>query len=173
MAVLRLNCDPADDSDFVWTLSKQADQSVTLSPRDPYAGRTLYSSVRDDWDWCVQVQAPNSADWITAVGRNEIMNVQWGALLTLSLQAWNSQYVTVDAELSVHDAHSGYRLRAADDQRQDARTFFLGITKVHQPELALPLARNLTPEDIGSALGSATDSALVEYLQHQVLSSPS
>ncbi|HEY5820510.1 MAG TPA: hypothetical protein VIT20_00950 [Propionibacteriaceae bacterium] len=136
-----LNCDPQDDSDFIWLLTKIDDTHISLSPRDPYAGMRLYASVRDDWDFYVQVQAPHSADWITAVGRNETLLVEGGDLMTLSLRGWNNQYLTVDPGLSGHDNHSGYRVRSAVGADHLAQTFFFGVTEILQPGLALPLGQ--------------------------------
>ncbi len=154
-----LNCDPGDNSDFVWLLTKTDQQHVTLSPRDGYRGMTLYASVRDDWSWYVQVQAPHSADWITAVGRNEIMTVEGRDLLTLSLRGWNDQYITVNQAISGHDGHSGFRLQSITGTDPDARVFFLGVTRLCQPGLGLPLRSALTPEAIRSALGPAAEGA--------------
>lgn len=159
-----LNCDPADDSDFIWVLTKLDERHVLLSPRDQHAGKTLYSSVRDDWDWFTQVQAPYSADWITAAGRDEIMTVEGRDLLTLSLRGWNGQYITVNSTVSAHDGHSGYRLQSMTGGDVNARVFFLGVTRLYQPGLDLPLRSALTPKLIKSALGPAGDAELPEYL---------
>ncbi|MGI8666827.1 MAG: hypothetical protein ACR2N4_12465 [Jatrophihabitans sp.] len=150
-----LNCDPNDGSDFVWVLDKLDDVHVSLSPKDPYAGRRLYASIRDDWDWFAQVQAPHSADWITAVGRDEILTISGADLLTISLQGFNGQYVAVNSQLSVHDWHSGFRLQSVGTQDYNARTFFLGITQLIQPAVHVPLRHELTNTDIGNALASA------------------
>lgn len=163
-----LNCDPNDNSDFVWVLTKLDAQHVSLSPRDQYRGMRLYASVRDDWSWFVQVQAPHSADWIRAVGRNEIMAVEGSDLLTISLRGWNNQYITVNSARSDHDGHSGYRLQSIDGGDRNARTFFLGITTLLQPQLALPHRSELTPDRIETALGAAAEPGLADYL-HRTL----
>jgi hypothetical protein len=168
-----LNCDPMDDSDFVWLLSKVDEHHISLSPRDAYAGKHLYSSVRDDWDWYVQVQAPYSADWITAVGRNETLLVEGDDLLTVSLRGWNAEYLTVDAGIAAHDDHSGYRLRSVSDGDHKAETFFLGITELLQPGLHLPLRSELSAQQIGAALGPAAEPSLVAYLHRSLRQPPS
>ncbi len=168
-----LNCDPLDDSDFVWLLSKVDEHHISLSPRDGYAGKRLFSSVRDDWDWYVQVQAPYSADWITAVGRNEILLVEGDDLLTISLLGWNSEYLTVDSGISAHDDHSGYRLRSVSGGDHKAETFFLGITELLQPGLDLPLRSELSVQQIGAALGPAAEPGLVAYLHRSLRQPPS
>jgi hypothetical protein len=164
-----LNCDRGDNSDFIWVLTKRDQQHVVLSPRDGYAGKTLYASVRDDWSWFVQVQAPHSADWITGVGQDEIMAVEGLDLLTLSLRGWNGQYVTVNSASSDHDGHSGCRLQSLTGGDKNARTFFLGVTRLCQPGLDLPLRSALTPQAIESILGPAADAARPEFL-HALLS---
>lgn len=150
-----LNCDPGDSSDFCWLLSKLDDTHVSLSPRDPYAGRRLYASIRDDWSWYAQVQAPFSADWITAVGRDEILGITGADLLTVSLTGFNGQYLAVNSQLSVHDGHSGFRLQSVGTGDYNARTFFLGVTKLIQSAVAVPLRHELTSTQIETALASA------------------
>lgn len=159
-----LNCDPTDNSDFVWILTKRDQQQVVLSPRDRYVGSTLYASVRDDWDWFVQVQAPHSAYWITGADRDEIMTVEGQDLLTLSLRGWNDQYITVNGARSDHDRHWGFRLQSITGDYPKSRVFFLGVTRLCQPGLGLPLRSALTPQTIKSVLGPAADGAGPEYL---------
>jgi hypothetical protein len=156
-----LNCDPGNNSGFIWVLNKIDDTHVSLSPRDPYRNLKLYASVRDDWSWYVQVQAPRSAQWITAVGRNEILALEsQGGLLIVSLKGWNGQYVAVDADLSTHvDAfgkmHSGYRLRSIGTGDQKARSWFLGVNRSLQANVQLPLRHDLKQEDIRRELLAA------------------
>lgn len=151
-----LNCDPNDGSDFVWVLNKLDDTHVSLAPRDHYViGCPLYASIRDDWSWYAQVQAPFSADWITAVGRDEILGITGADLLTISLQGFNGQYLAVNNQLSVHDGHSGFRLQSIGTDNYNARTFFLGVTRLVQPALAVPLRHELTGTAIETALASA------------------
>ncbi len=162
-----LNCDPNDNSDFIWILTKVDANHVALSPKDPHNGHQLYASVRDDWSWFVQVQAPHSADWITAIGRNEIMLVEGADLLTISLKGWNNQYVTVNTDLSAHDWHAGFRLQSIDGGDKNARTFFLGVTQLLQPELALPVREELTLDQLQEMFGPG-QADLAEYV-HQTL----
>lgn len=150
-----LNCDPTDSSDFVWILSKVDDNHISLSPRDIYAGRRLYASVRDDLDWYVQLQAPYSADWITAAGGDERLSVSGGGQLTMSLTGFNGQYLAVNAEESRHDDHNGYRVQSIGSGSYSARTFFVGITQILQPAVTAPLRTELTGAAIGVALESA------------------
>jgi hypothetical protein len=147
-----LNCDSNDTSPFLWTLSKLDETHVTLSPKDGFAGMQLYASVRDDWSWYVQVQAPGSADWITAVGRDETLTLDGGPLLVVGLQGFNDQYLAVDPELSVHDGHSGYRVRSVGSENPQARLWFLGVSTVLQEGFAIPTRGELTELTIREAL---------------------
>jgi hypothetical protein len=149
-----LNCDPGDDSAFRWRLAKTDDTHVSLSPADQYRGMTLYASVRDDWSWYVQVQAPRSADWIRAVGRNEILGFESQDLLIASFTGWNQQYVAVDPGLSPHDGHSGYRLRSVGTSNPKARLWFLAVTSVLQAGLNVRLARELSEDDLRASLSA-------------------
>lgn len=163
-----LNCDPNDGSDFVWRLTKLDADHLALSPRDPYRGMQLYASVRDDWSWYVQVQAPYSADWITAIGRNEIIAVQGSDLLTISLQGWNGQYLSVNTTITGHDDHAGFKLQSQNPVDANSRTFFLGVTALLQPNLGLPLRTELDPNTIQTLLGAAAEPGLAEYLHRNL-----
>lgn len=147
-----LNCDPQDATDFEWVLTKLDDQHVSLSPRDRYWGMTLYASVRDDWNWYLGVQAAHSADWITRVGRDEILGITGADLLTICLTGFNGQYVAVNREPSDHGGHRGYRLQSLGASEPNARTFFVGVTEVLQEGLALPLRSELTDHEVHQAL---------------------
>ncbi|HEU5003917.1 MAG TPA: hypothetical protein VFW71_14235 [Actinomycetota bacterium] len=148
-----LNCDPGDATRFSWTLTKLDQTQVSLSPTDQYRGMTLFASVRDDWDWFVQVQAPRSADWIKAVGGDERITLVGDDLLIVGLQGFNNQAIAVDAALSVHDNHSGYRLRSVGSADPKSRLFFVGVTQVLQVGLRIPTLAQLTPENLREILG--------------------
>lgn len=156
-----LNCDPNDDSTFVWTISKLDATHVALSPRDGYAGMTVYASVRDDWSWFVQVQAPNSADWITAVGGDETIAMSGQGLNIVSLAGFNDEDIAVNADPTSDDDHTGYRLQSVGSADPHASMWFLGIVGTLQDGLPFRLKRDLTDADIGSSFAesglSATD----------------
>lgn len=164
-----LNCDSGDDSRFVWVLNKINETCISLSPKEQYRGMTLYASVRDDWSWYVQVQAPHSADWIREVRRNETLTLEsLSDLLIVSLKGWNSQYIAVDTDISRHDNHSGYRLRSIGTDDVKARSWFLGVTQTLQAGLRLPLRHELTQEDIRRELlacGLAAESEDISRIQ--------
>jgi hypothetical protein len=116
-----LNCDPNDNSSFIWNVYQTANNTVALSPQSAYNGMTLYASVRDDWDWYVQVQAPHSADWITAAQRDEFIGLQMLDLGLARLTGFNNQLIGVldqpdsgNIRTNGKDTgtHTGYRLRS-------------------------------------------------------------
>lgn len=148
-----LVCSPGDTSDFIWTITKLSDTQVSLSPRNGHLGMTLYVSVRDDWDWYVQVQAPHSADWITAVGADETAVMESKGLLTVSFMGFNGQYIAVNDAISDHAGISGYRLQSTGAADPKACIWFLGIVNLLQPALRAPLAAKVSDDDIRNAFG--------------------
>jgi hypothetical protein len=150
-----LNCDPGDKSGFVWVLNKVNETQISLSPKEPYRNMRLYASVRDDWDWYVQVQAPRSADWIREARRNEIMTLESQGMLIISLKGWNGQYVAVDPNITAHQNHAGYKLRSIGTTDVKARSWFLGVNQILQAGLELPRRHELTQEDIRRELAAS------------------
>lgn len=115
-----LNCDPNDNSTFLWNINSLGGNKVSLSPQAGYAGMTLYASVRDDWYWQVEVQAPHSADWIRAVGGDEIIGMQTHDLGILGFTGFNGSYIAVDASTTSHNdsngnSHTGYLLHSTSN----------------------------------------------------------
>lgn len=149
-----LNCDPSDSPAFAWVLSKLDDTHVSLSPRDQFDGMTLYASVRDDYGWTLQVQAPFSAAWIRAVGRDEQLTMQSRDLLVASFLGFNGRYVATNGSQTSHDGHSGYLLRSVGTQNPKQRMWFLGVSALLQDGLAVPLASGLTASQICAALAA-------------------
>ena len=149
-----LNCAPEDTSSFPWILTKIDETRVSLSPKNG-PGRTVYASVRDDWYWFVQVQAPRSADWITAVARNEIMVMTAPGLQMIRLQGWNGQFVAVDSKISRDARHGGYRLLSVGAPDPKAYTWFLAVTSVLQAGVDVPRKEQLTFDDVRAALASS------------------
>lgn len=107
-----LNCDPNDNSTFLWDINSLGGSNVSLSPDGGYGGKTLYASVRDDNKWYVQTQAPFSADWITAVGRDETISMQTHDLGILSFSGFNGKYIALNGSPTHHGGHSGYLLQS-------------------------------------------------------------
>lgn len=152
-----LNCDPNDNSAFVWVVNKAANGVVTLSPRDKYRGMTLYASVRPDWQYSVQVQAPHSADWIRGVGGDERLSMTDLGLMTVNLRGLNGQYLAVNSTSTTHvdsngNAHTGYKLQSNASAAGPSTNFFLAVTQNLQAKVGLPLASELNVEEIGVAL---------------------
>jgi hypothetical protein len=135
-----LNCDPNDNSTFVWVFNKLDDTHISIYPRDKYQGKTLYASVRDDWDWHVQVQAPHSADWITAVGRDEILGFQIHDLSIASFVGFNNKFVSIDNVMDQHDGHNAYRLKSTGDAFGQNEKWFIGIQSTAKPASTINLA---------------------------------
>ncbi|GAB2962185.1 hypothetical protein GCM10027048_33250 [Hymenobacter coalescens] len=134
-----LNCDPNDGSTFLWVVNKLDEQHVTLTPKDGYQGRRLYASVRDDWNYYVQVQAPHSADWITGVGRDEILTLTFADLF-VRLQGFNGCYLSVNGAADNHGGHQGFRVMSTAPAPGPASTWFMRPVASLQAGLALPVA---------------------------------
>jgi hypothetical protein len=167
-----LNCDPNDSSPFVWVINKASNGVVTLSPRAQYRGMTLYASVRPDHDNFVEVQAPYSADWITGVGGDERLTMTDLGFLTINLRGLNGQYLAVNAAPTGWDDsngtyHSGYKLQSNASAPGPSTNFFVAVTQNLQSRVALPLAAELSVDDVRAALeahGAADVGALAEKI---------
>jgi hypothetical protein len=150
-----LNCDPNDGSRFPWVVTKLDDTHVSLSPAAQYNGMTVYASVRDDWSWYVQVQAPHSADWITGVGRDEWIGMQSVGGLVVALTGFNGQAIAVDANPDSHDWHTGYRVQSVGSSDPQSRLWFLGVSQVLQEGVKVTLASDVTDDVIRESLTAA------------------
>ncbi len=146
-----LNCDPNDTSTFLWTFIKLNDTQVALSPTLPYEGMTLYASVRPDIGFGVQVQAPWSADWITAVGGDETITMNMRDLSLATFQGLNGQYIIVNPTPDQHDDHTGYRLFSTGSD-PNAALFLLQPTTSLQPGLVYRETKPWTPERLQEVL---------------------
>jgi hypothetical protein len=131
-----LNCDPNDNSTFIWNIYQTQNNTIAMSPKVNYANKALYASVRDDWDWYVQVQAPHSADWITAAQRDEFIGLQMLDLGLAKLTGWNNLLIGVlDNEDSGNirtegkntGTHSGYRLQSVYNSPSKETMWFMKI----------------------------------------------
>jgi hypothetical protein len=162
-----LNCDPTDQSSFGWVINKvDSGARVSLSPQQPFSGMTLYASVRPDYNYTVQVQAPFSADWITAVGADEIMTLTQQGFLTISLQGLNGSYVCADGSQTPHDNHSGYLFHSSAGSIGPSSSFFVVVNRVFQ-DVGIPLASTLNAADIAAALaaqGASDPAALTQRI---------
>lgn len=142
-----LNCNPADPSPFGWVISKLGSGSqVSLSPQQGYNGMTLFASVRPDYNYRIQTQAPFSADWITAVGADEVLTMTSLGFLTIALQGLNGSYLAADDQQTEHDGYSGYLFNSNAAASGPASSFFVAVSEVLQPGLAIPRIGDL---DVG------------------------
>lgn len=130
-----LNCDPNDLSSFVWQFNKVDDQHISLSPVNSCIGKTIYASVRDDINYYLQVQAPYSADWITAVGRDEIINLVMHDLSIAQFNGFNGLYLTPNDNADSHGNHTGYRVRSIGTTFTESAQWFIGIVGSLQPHI--------------------------------------
>jgi len=146
-----LNCNPNDQSTFNWTLNKLDDTYVSLSPTAGYNGMTLYASVRDDINWFLQVQAPYSADWITAAGRDETIEMDSMGQLIVAFKGFNGQYIAVNGQTSNHDGYSGYRLQSLGASDPKTYMWFMAVSQILQPGLQIPLRNTVSEADIRQA----------------------
>ena len=166
-----LNCNPNDQSTFNWTLNKLDATHVSLSPTAGYAGMTLYASVRDDINWFLQVQAPYSADWITAVGRDETIAMDAMGELIVAFKGFNGQFIAVNGQASDHDGYSGYRLQSIGASDPKTYMWFMAVSQILQPRLQIPLRTTVTQADIRkayTACGIAPSDAEVAAIAAQI-----
>lgn len=130
-----LNCDPKDNSTFLWEFSKIDNQHISLSPVNSCISNRIYASVRDDIDWYVQVQAPYSADWIVGVGRDEIIHLQFHDLSIAQLNGFNGSFITLNQNADSHGGHLGYRVRSIGTTFNEHAQWFIGIKSCLQSNI--------------------------------------
>jgi len=167
-----LNAAPGYGDNNIWVVNKLSESEVSLSPKYGWSGMTLYASVRDDWYWNVQCQAPHSADWITAVGRNETIGFEPGQLTVASFKGWNGAYLALQSAWICHgsrpgDDHCGRRITSNGGGLDNNTRWHMGIQAVTQSKLDLPVAADLTSEDYEAILrahGAPADAGAVERL---------
>ena len=167
-----LNCDPNDNSSFLWVVNKASNGVVTLSPLQEYRGMTLFASVRPDWYDYVQVQAPHSADWITRVGGDEQLTMTDLGFMTINLRGVNGQYLAVNSGPTGHEDsdgnyHTGYKLQSNASAPGTSTNIFLAVTRNLQASAVLPLVAELRLEEIRFALetqGALEAGALAETI---------
>ena len=130
-----LNCDPDDTSTFLWQFNKVDNQHISLSPVTSCIGPRIFASVRDDINNQVQVQAPYSADWIKAVGRDEIFGFTLHDLSIAQLNGFNQAYIAVNNFKDSHGSHSGYRVTSNGKDFDRYSQWFIDGTKSIQPAI--------------------------------------
>ncbi|MCJ7617114.1 MAG: hypothetical protein MUO43_11325 [Desulfobacterales bacterium] len=130
-----LNCDPSDNSVFLWEFSKIDNQRISISPANSCISKRIYASIRDDIDWYVQVQAPYSGDWITAVKRDEIISFSLHDLSIAQFNGFNGSYITLNSNEDNHGGHSGYRIRSIGSTFSKETQWFIGIKLCLQSDI--------------------------------------
>lgn len=147
-----LNCDPNDTSSFPWILERTATGSAAFSPREPYEGMKLYASVRPDNSYYVQMQAPGSADWITAAAADEEMTLIERGLLVVEIQGVDKQWVTVAGTPTSHDTHSGYQVQGAPSPGGLSGKFLIAVGESLQPSIPMTPFNSLAPDEVSAEL---------------------
>ena len=163
-----LNCDPNDSSVFLWQFNKIDDQHISLSPINSCINKAIYVSVRDDIGYILQVQAPYSADWITAVGRDEIIGFKLQGTFIAQFTGFNGKFVALNDNAESHDNHSGFRVRSVGDTFNQNAQWFVAIRKSLQPHIQF-IGAQFDFESIQSELKNL-DIALDHNLVEQVVS---
>lgn len=117
-----LICSPYLRDEFVWNLYQIDEHRYALSPRDNYQGNPLYTSVRDDKEYFLQVQAPFSTNWITHVYRDEELGFELKDLNLALFKGFNGRYVGLNDQPDFEQItrppsraltiRGGYRLRS-------------------------------------------------------------
>jgi hypothetical protein len=130
-----LNCDPNDNSPYLWQFNKVDEQHISLSPVTSCIRVPIYASVRDDINDYMQVQAPYSADWITAVGRDEIMSFTLHDLSIADFKGFNGSYLALNNFPDSHSQHSGYRLRSVGSMFDQWSQWYISVAGALQPSL--------------------------------------
>ena len=165
-----LNCDPNDNSPYLWQFNKVDDQHISLSPVASCVRLPIYASVRNDINYYVQVQAPYSADWITADGRDEIMSFTLHDLSIAEFNGFNGSYLALNNFQDNDSPHSGYRLRSVGSVFDQWSQWYISVAGALQPRLqfsgqdnsATGVARQLT--NCGIEMEAGTLDRLVSTL---------
>jgi hypothetical protein len=144
-----LNSDPNDNSLFNWVINKMPNGQVSLSPAAGFNGMTLFASVRPDWNYFVQVQAPNSADWITQAAGDEALTMTELGLLTINLRGLNNQYLAVNVSPTSHDWHAGYKLQSNAGQ---STNIFVAVSRQFQAVARVPSTSEIGAAALATAL---------------------
>lgn len=151
------NCNGSEGDSFTWTVNKLNDTQVSLSPSATYRGMTLYASVRPDWSYFTQMQAPNSADWITAVGGDETIGLQSLDLNVGVFTGVNGQHLAVDSSPTTSinafgDTKTGYRIQSTSTSVDNRTKWYMGINALAQSHLDVPLTADLSADDLEAVL---------------------
>ncbi len=165
-----LNVDTNDSSVFLWEFAKIDDSHISLSPVTSCISQPIFASVRDDNNYFLQVQAPFSADWIIQVQRDETIAFKLHDLNVAELKGFNGDYFQLNASVSAHEGHSGYRIQSNGGTWNEDTQWFLKIEKSLQDHIEF-IPSNYTMEAVqaqmdncGIQLSKETLEKLVEQL---------
>lgn len=167
-----LNIDPNDTTDFYWNISKVDDSHVSLSPYNSCIGKSIFASARDDYNWYFQVQAPFSADWITAVQRDEIIEMQIGDLMMTTFKGFNGRYMKQEDSIAFQGNHAGYRVSSIGDIEDDSTTWFLSIKQLFTKDYEW-IEEKISLDELKSTLNNRKISIQTEKLNtlHKMINS--
>jgi hypothetical protein len=139
-----LNCDPRDESRFVWTLMGFSNGQVALTPRHAFEGRTLFASPGAPFRPLDHPAAPQRAagDRRTGFADDLAAGIQRPAHRggCRTVPPWQS---------------CRHRLRSLGAASIQSRMWFLGIERVLQPGLQVTMREQVTDADIRRRLGVA------------------
>ncbi len=91
-------------------------------------GYNAFASVRDDWHWQVQFQAPNSAEWCTQVGCNETLQaIPTGDGFFALYSPHFSRYVTISPSGNPEAQNCNPLIASASDIGSAARFTAVGV----------------------------------------------
>ncbi len=147
-----LNSSPGEDSPFLWDFVKQPDGTLSLSPSEPHEGMKLYASVRPDYNYCAQLQAPGSGDWITAAGADEKLAAEAIGVLGCAFRGLNGRYLALDEAANELEGHTGYRIRAALPELSEDCIFRISNASVLQDDLSSLESYKPTADDIRAVI---------------------
>lgn len=117
-----LNIDPDNHDEYIWTFVYDEGDKIGLLASE----HNLLASVRDDWDWYVQTQAPHSAEWLhLPIGRNSRITLQLTDLGFAYFTGWNGKYLTLNQDKDRHQNHAGYRIQSKSNSIDKHSLWFL------------------------------------------------
>lgn len=134
-----LNCDPNDNSPAIWQFNKIDNDTISLSPKNSCINQPIFASIRPDIEYYVEVQAPYSADWITAVGSDEriVLSIYD---LSIGVFGQGSSYIRLNDTPDTYDtsggqSHTGYRVRCLSEPISKSCQWFIGVQNSLQSEI--------------------------------------
>lgn len=160
-----LNCDPNDDSTFLWNFIKTPSGQLLLSPSEPYNGYRLYANVNGESELGLHLQDDKS-NWNTTVTRNGAFDVLGTGLFSIALRAYNDKYVELRYIPISDGQHTGFRLHAIGSNLSERAVFTVTNLTLIEPELQPLESYTVQEEDIRAVLNAygltLTDSEVIQ-----------